>query len=134
MAQSTPVTETIAADVATKARATIDDIGATGTTIAAQAEAVADQARAALSEMRAIVDRFAVATGEKAGVAADAVKATGTETVERFGALVSEARDAGAEGLETLSDSIAKRPLAALAVAAGVGLLIGMVTRPGAER
>jgi ElaB/YqjD/DUF883 family membrane-anchored ribosome-binding protein len=134
MGQSTPVSRSTAADVAVEATATMKDIGATGAALAEQGGAVAQSAREALAEMRVIVERFAATTGEKAGEAADAVKATGADTAERVAGLVDDARTLGREGLDGLADAVAKRPVAALAVAAGVGLLLGLVTRTGGER
>ena len=121
-------------DVVFRATETAEDIGATGAVLAEQAGAVAQSAREALAEMRAIVERFAATTGEKAGEAAGAVKAAGADTAERVAVLVDEARTLGRDGLDTLADSVAKRPISALAVAAGVGLVLGLVTRSGNGR
>lgn len=134
MGPSTPVTGSPTDDLVVEASATMTDIGATGAALAEGADAVARSAREALAEMRAIAARFAATTGETAGAAAEAVKATGVDTAERVAGLVEEARILGRDGLDTLADGVAKRPIAALAVAAGVGLLLGIVTRSGGGR
>lgn len=134
MGQSTPVSRSTADDVVTEASATIDDIGTAGAALAERADAVARSAREALAEMRAIVDRFAAATGDRAGEAADAVSATGADAAERLAGLADEARTLGRDGLDRIAAGVAERPIAALAVAAGVGLVLGLVTRTGTGR
>lgn len=131
---ATPITSAALEDAGDQARAIVDDVAASGETVAAKAETIALSAREALAEMRRIVDAFAASTGEKAGEAVAAVSATSTETAERIGALVDDARLLGKESLDTMADKVSERPFTALAVAAGVGLALGLLTRPGARR
>lgn len=121
-------------DIASKANATADDVATTVATVAEEGEKIALSAKDALAEMRRIVQDFAASTGEKASAAASAVGATGTATAERFGELLDDARVLGRDGLDELADGVSKRPLTALAVAAGVGLVLGLMTRPGSAR
>jgi ElaB/YqjD/DUF883 family membrane-anchored ribosome-binding protein len=114
--------------------AAIADVAATGAIVADKADAVAGSAREALAEMRRIVDAFAASTGEKVEEAATAVGATGAETARRFGVLVDDARLLGRDGLDRVAEKVAERPFAALAVAAGVGIALGLLTRPGDGR
>jgi ElaB/YqjD/DUF883 family membrane-anchored ribosome-binding protein len=129
------MTRTLRDATAADLRETTDAaISGAGAKVADEAEAIVGSARDALAEMRRIVDAFAAATGEKLEIAAQAVGETGTETARRVGALVEDARDLGRDGLERVAERVAERPFAALAVAAGVGLALGFLTRPGSER
>ncbi len=134
MAQSTTATRSPTEKIGDEAAATAKDLGETGAVLAEQAAAVAQSAREALAEMREIVERFAAATGDRAGEAVDAVKATGAETAGRVAGLVDDARTLGRDGLDGLADTVAKRPISSLAVAAGIGLLLGLVTQAGGRR
>lgn len=131
---ATPFSSAALEDAGDQARSIVDGVAASGDTVAAKAETIALSAREALAEMRRIVDDFAASTGEKAGEAVAAVSATSTETAERIGALVDDARLLGKESLDTMADKVSERPFTALAVAAGVGLALGLLTRPGARR
>lgn len=131
---STPTTSAAIEDAGDRARAIVDGVAESGETVAAKAETIAISARDALAEMRRIVDDFAAATGEKAGEAVAVASATSAETAERIGALVGDARLLGKEGLDTMAGKISERPFTALAVAAGVGLALGLLTRPDARR
>jgi len=129
------MTRTLRDATAADLRETTDAaISGAGAKVADEAEAIVGSARDALAEMRRIVDAFAAATGEKVEIAAQAVGETGTETARRFGALVEDARDLGRDGLDRVAERVAERPFAALAVAAGVGLALGFLTRPGSDR
>lgn len=119
------------AEVAKQARAAAADLHEAGASVAADATDVAGSARAALEEMRRIVADFATSTGEKASDVVDTVGGIGVDATERVGALAGELRGIGRVGFENVADAVAKRPMTALAVAAGVGLLLGLVTRPG---
>ena len=77
---------------------------------------------------------FAEATGEKAAEAAGAVAGAGAATADKVGALAHDAGVLGRNSLESVTEAVSKRPLTAIAVAAGVGLLLGMMSRPGAGR
>lgn len=121
-------------DIAARAGATAEDLAATGATVAAKAESIAVSAKEAIAEMRRILEDFAAATGEKASEAERAVESTAAATAERVGALVEDARVLGRDGLDGVADTVAKRPFASLAIAAGVGLALGLLTRPGSER
>lgn len=131
---ATPITSAAIDDAGDQARSIVDGVTDSGETVVAKAETIALSARDALAEMRRIVDAFAAATGERAGEAVAAVTATSTETAERIGALVDDARLLGKEGLDTMAEKVSERPFTALAVAAGVGLALGLLTRSDTRR
>ena len=122
------------ADAEAQTGAAIADVAATGAVVADKADAVVASARDALAEMRRIVDAFAASTGEKVDEAVTAVGETGAQTAQRFGALVDDARVLGRDGLDRVAGKVAERPFAAIAVAAGIGLALGFLTRPGNGR
>lgn len=125
---------TAAADAQEQTSAAIADVTAAGATVADKADAVVGSAREALAEMRRIVDAFAASTGQKVDEAVAAVGETGAETRQRLGALVDDARLIGRDGLDRVAEKVAERPFSALAVAAGLGLALGFLTRPGNGR
>lgn len=122
------------ADAEAQAGAAIADVAATGAVVADKADAVVASARDALAEMRRIADAFAASTGQKVDEAVAAVGETGAQTAQRFGALVDDARVLGRDGLDRVAGKVAERPFAAIAVAAGIGLALGFLTRPGNGR
>jgi len=67
-------------------------------------------------------------------VAANADAGAGAATADKVGALAHDAGVLGRNSLESVTEAVSKRPLTAIAVAAGVGLLLGMMSRPGAGR
>lgn len=134
MVAITSLDKRAAADARAEADAAIADVAGAGAAVADKTDAIVTSAREALAEMRRIVDTFAAATGEKVADAATTVGETGAQTAERLGALVDDARVLGRDGLDRVAGKIAERPFAALAVAAGVGLALGFLTRPGSDR
>ena len=109
------------------------DIGAAGSDLADKAGDVAAAAQDALGEMRRIIDEFAARTGVKASEAVETVKATGADTADHIGAALNGASALGKEGLDGVADAVAKRPMTAMAVALGVGLLVGLASRGGSR-
>ncbi|WP_133121850.1 hypothetical protein [Pleomorphomonas carboxyditropha] len=107
------------------------DLGAAGSDLAGKAGDVAVAAQEALGEMRRIIDQFAAKTGVTASEALDTVKATGAETADHLGAALSGASTLGKEGLDGVAEAVAKRPMTALGIALGVGLLVGLASRSG---
>ncbi len=65
--------------------------------------------------------------------ATDHVKAAAAETsalaAEKLGVLADSARSLGEDWLATLSTTIERKPITAVAIAAGVGLIAGWMTR-----
>lgn len=109
------------------------DIGTAGSDLAGKAGDVAVAAQEAMVEMRRIIDEFAAKTGTKASEAFDTVKATGAETADLVNAALNGASALGKEGLDGVADAVAKRPMTAMAVALGVGLLVGLASRGGSR-
>ena len=58
----------------------------------------------------------------------------GLAAVDNVGAIASDAKHRVDSGVETLSQSVARNPITAIAIAAGVGLLFGMMNRSGHRR
>ncbi len=108
-----------------------NDLGNAGSELAGKAGEVAAAAQAAMSEMRRIMDEFASRTGVTASEAMEGVKARGAETADHIGAALNGAGALGKEGLDGVADAVAKRPITSLAVALGVGLLVGLASRSG---
>ncbi|KJV10715.1 hypothetical protein VZ95_03075 [Elstera litoralis] len=71
--------------------------------------------------------------GGSLGTAMDHALAAATETgtlaAEKLGSLAGNARSLGEEGLATFSKTIERNPLAAIAIAAGAGLIAGLLCR-----
>ena len=105
------------------------DIGAAGSDLADKAGDMAAAAQEALGEMRRIIDEFAAKTGVKASEAFETVKTTGTDTADHIGAALTGASALGKEGIDGVAEAVAKRPMTAMAVALGVGLLVGLASR-----
>ncbi len=125
-------TESTAAKVVADNAAKIKkDIGNAGSDLADKAGDVAVAAQEALSEMRRIIDEFAAKTGAKANEAFETVKTTGTDTADHIGAALSGASALGRDGIDSVADAVAKRPMTAVAVALSVGLLLGLASRGG---
>jgi ElaB/YqjD/DUF883 family membrane-anchored ribosome-binding protein len=124
------VTESSAAKIVADNAAKIKkDIGAAGSDIADKAGDVAVAAQEALTEMRRIIDEFAAKTGVKASEAMETVKTTSSETADHIGDALSGASALGKEGIDGMADAVAKRPMTSMAIALGVGLLVGLVSR-----
>ncbi len=115
--------------VAENARKIKEDIGTAGSELAGKAGDVATAAQEALSEMKKIIDEFAAKTGAKASEAVETVKATGSDTADHIGAALSGASSLGREGMDGIAEAAAKRPVTAMAIALGVGLLLGLASR-----
>ena len=108
-----------------------NDLGGAGNDLAGKAGDVAGAAQEALAEMRRIVDNFASKTGVSASEAFDAVKARGSDTADHLGAALTGASALGREGIDGVADAVSKRPMTAVAVALGVGVLLGLASRGG---
>jgi hypothetical protein len=109
------------------------DIGAAGSDLVDKAGDVAAAAQDAMAEMRRIIDAFASRTGAKANEALETVKTTGVETADHVGAALSGASALGREGIDGVAEAVAKRPMTSMAVALGVGLLVGLASRGGSR-
>ncbi|SFM60577.1 hypothetical protein SAMN05192571_103116 [Pleomorphomonas diazotrophica] len=119
--------------VAENARKIKQDLGAAGSDLAGKAGDVAVAAQEALSQMKRIMDEFAAKTGTKASEAVETVKATGADTADHLGAALSGASSLGKEGIDGIAEAAAKRPVTAMAIALGVGLLLGLASRGGSR-
>lgn len=119
--------------VAENARKIKQDIGTAGSELAGKAGDVAIAAQEALSEMKKIVDEFAAKTGAKASEAVETVKATGSDTADHIGAALSGASSLGKEGIDGIAEAAARRPVTAMAIAMGIGLLLGLASRGGSR-
>jgi ElaB/YqjD/DUF883 family membrane-anchored ribosome-binding protein len=120
-----------AADFGETVGAAGDRIGAATQRVEGRVEDISGSAREALDSMQRIVTDFAKRTGQRAGDVADVAKTAGADAVKQFGAL---ARDFGRGGLDNVAGAVARRPVAALAIAAGVGLMLGLASRSVSRR
>lgn len=103
-------------------------MGAAAETTASEA---AMSAQEAIAEIKRIMTELVERTSARAS---EAMAESGEQAAERFGAVLDDVQALGKDSLDRLSDAIARRPVATLAAAAGVGLLIGLVTRPAGAR
>jgi ElaB/YqjD/DUF883 family membrane-anchored ribosome-binding protein len=115
--------------VAENARKIKEDLGAAGSDLAGKAGDVAVAAQEALTQMKRIMDEFAAKTGTKASEAVETVKATGADTADHIGAALSGASSLGKESIDGIAEAAARRPVTAMAIAMGVGLLLGLASR-----
>ncbi|MCM5558814.1 hypothetical protein [Pleomorphomonas sp. JP5] len=115
--------------VAENARKIKQDFGAAGSELAGKAGDVATAAQEALIEMKRIMDEFAAKTGTKASEAVETVKATGADAADHLGAAFNGAGSLGKESIDGIAEAAAKRPITAMAIALGVGVLLGFASR-----
>lgn len=92
-------------------------------------EDLAKLAREAVSALQRVADDLATKAGNRAGEAVDVAKSVGLATVDNVTAAAGDAKQRVDSGVETLSQSVARNPLTAVAIAAGVGMLFGMMNR-----
>ncbi|MEI2736351.1 MAG: hypothetical protein V9G24_17205 [Rhodoblastus sp.] len=103
-------------------------MGAAAETSASEA---AMSAQEAIAEIKRIMTDLVERTSARAS---EVMTESGEQAAERFGAVLDDVQTLGKDSLDRLSDAIARRPVATLAAAAGVGLLIGLATRPAGAR
>jgi ElaB/YqjD/DUF883 family membrane-anchored ribosome-binding protein len=103
-------------------------LGAAAETSASEA---AMSAQEAIAEIKRIMTDLVERTSARAS---EVMTESGEQAAERFGAVLDDVQTLGKDSLDRLSDAIARRPVATLAAAAGVGLLIGLATRPAGAR
>lgn len=97
-------------------------------------EDLAKLAREAVSALQRVADDLAVKAGHRAGEAVDVAKGVGLATVDNVAAVAGDAKHRVEGGVETLSQSVSRNPLTAVAIAAGVGMLFGMMNRSSGHR
>lgn len=97
-------------------------------------EDLAKLAREAVSALQRVADDLAVKAGHRAGEAVDVAKGVGLATVDNVTAVAGDAKQRMESGVDTLSQSVARNPLTAVAIAAGVGMLFGMMNRSSGHR
>ncbi|PPQ38508.1 hypothetical protein SAMN06265338_10695 [Rhodoblastus acidophilus] len=86
----------------------------------------------AVRAIRAALAEFSDAAATRKTEATEAVRKAGSRAADQAGALASDARASADRGVQRLSDSVVANPLAALAIAAGIGFILAHLTR--AER
>lgn len=115
--------KTTANNAVDAASSTIDSLktsaSVAGADISAAGSDLLEMTRQAVTEMRRIADEYASRTSDRAG--------------EAVGVIAEDARALGRDGFDALADTIAKRPVASLVFAAGVGLVLGWATRGGSR-
>jgi ElaB/YqjD/DUF883 family membrane-anchored ribosome-binding protein len=83
----------------------------------------------AVIAIRAALAEFSDTAAARRNEATEALKKAGLRAADQAGHVASEARATADRGMETLSDSVARNPLAALAIAAGFGFILAHLTR-----
>jgi ElaB/YqjD/DUF883 family membrane-anchored ribosome-binding protein len=92
-------------------------------------EDLAKLAREAVAALQRVADDLGTKAASKAGDAVETAKGVGLATVDNVTAVASDAKHRVDNGVETLSQSVSRNPLTAVAIAAGVGMLFGMMNR-----
>lgn len=111
-----------------------DEAGRVKENAAAVGEDLAKLAREAVSALQRVADDLASRATDRAGEAVETAKGVGLAAVDNVGAIASDAKHRVDSGVETLSQSVARNPITAIAIAAGVGLLFGMMNRSDHRR
>ena len=91
-------------------------------------------ARSAIEAIQKVTDEFAAKAGASKNDAVDAVRSAGKSAASGLGVAATEARSLTESGLDTIGQSVVRNPLAALAIAAGTGLLLGLLSRQDTRR
>lgn len=94
------------------------------------ARSAQDHAEAAMAAARQAGTSAVGAAREVGGHASHAVREAGQSAAEALDALAIAGRDRLGQGLETLSANVSRHPIAAIAIAGGVGILLGLMSRP----
>jgi ElaB/YqjD/DUF883 family membrane-anchored ribosome-binding protein len=76
-------------------------------------------------DVAALTRTLAKATAARVGVEPGAMREAGEQVTEAVNKLAEEARRAGVGGLEALEQKIVERPVTAVLMALGLGLLLG---------
>lgn len=92
-------------------------------------EDLAKLAREAVAALQRVADDLGSKAASRAGDAVETAKGVGLATVDNVTAVASDAKHRVDNGVETLSQSVSRNPLTAVAIAAGVGMLFGMMNR-----
>lgn len=95
---------------------------------------IGNLARAAIESIRKATEDFAARAGVSKGEAIDAVRNAGQAAMNSFGTVAGEARAVTESGLDSIGKQVVRNPLAALAIAAGAGLLLGLLSRSDTRR
>lgn len=91
---------------------------------------ISQLARAAIDAIRSATDEFASKAGVAKSDTVDALKHAGKSAVDGLGAAAEEARAVTESGLDQIGKAVVRNPIAALAIAAAAGLVLGLLTRP----
>lgn len=100
-----------------------------GIDIKAERDELATTISDAVVAIRAALAEFSETAAARRDEAADAMKQAGARAADQAGHVAAEARATADRGVETISDTVAKNPLAALAIAAGFGFILAHLTR-----
>jgi ElaB/YqjD/DUF883 family membrane-anchored ribosome-binding protein len=98
-----------------------------GSKVVADAKSLAERAGETVERLARDIGTAAGDHAEAALAAAREAKASASEALDSFTLTARERVD---EGIRNLSQSVSDHPLRSIAVAAGIGLLVGMLTRP----
>jgi len=83
----------------------------------------------AVVAIRKALAEFSDTAAARRDTATEAVKKAGMRAADQASHVATEARATADRGVETLSESVSRNPLAALAIAAGFGFILAHLTR-----
>jgi ElaB/YqjD/DUF883 family membrane-anchored ribosome-binding protein len=99
-----------------------------GIDIKAEKDDLAATINDAVVALRTALAEFSDSAAERRDGARDAVRKAGGRAAEQASHIAAEARATADRGVDSLSESVVKNPLAALAIAAGVGFILAHLT------
>ncbi|WP_298423535.1 hypothetical protein [Rhodoblastus sp.] len=87
----------------------------------------------ALAAVQKAMEELAAVLGADSTATISALKQAGQAASENLAGLTDDARDLGRAGLDEISESVRRNPLAWLAAAVGLGLVIGLWRNRGSR-
>ena len=99
-----------------------------GIDIKAEKDDLAATINDAVIAIRAALAEFSDTAADRRDEARDAVRKASGRAADQASHLAAEARATADRSVDTLSESVVKNPLAALAIAAGVGFILAHLT------
>ncbi|MBP0651938.1 hypothetical protein J8J40_33245, partial [Mycobacterium tuberculosis] len=77
-----------------------------------------------------LADDLSTRATSRTDQAVETAKGAGLAAVDNVATAAGDARQRVESGVETISQSVARNPLTAVAIAAGVGMILGLMNRP----
>jgi ElaB/YqjD/DUF883 family membrane-anchored ribosome-binding protein len=102
-----------------------------GIDIKAEKDELASTINDAVAAIRAALAEFSDNAAARKTDAAGAMRKAGQRAADQAGHLAADARASADRSVDSLSEQVAANPIAALAIAAGVGFILAQLTRLG---